>query len=179
MVDRERTCPLLLRTFLNKGGHRRSVCMRTLSSSRHIGASPLSVTVRQEDYAVRGKEPVDDEVQVYSWMDATLRELSDLIKEASPAARDRNSQLSFAIVYPGAPLQPCTQRALHSLAQSYTHAWLSSRAADGRSLADKRGTMTLKEVGVTHALRRGMDDEKTLSMLHFQTGDFLDCAILS
>ena len=39
--------------------------------------------------------------------------------------------------------------------------------------------MTLKEVGITHALRRGVDDEKTLSMLHFQTGDFLDCAILS
>ena len=28
--------------------------------------------------------------------------------------------------------------------------------------------MTLKEVGITHALRRGMDDEKTLAMLHFQ-----------
>ena len=53
---------------------------------------------------MKGKEPVDDEVQVYTWMDATLRELSDLIKEASPAARDRNSQLSFAIVYPGTHL---------------------------------------------------------------------------
>ena len=46
---------------------------------------------------------MEDEVQIYTWMDATLRELSDLIKEASPAARERNSQLSFAIVYPGAP----------------------------------------------------------------------------
>ena len=26
--------------------------------------------------------------------------------------------------------------------------------------------MTLKEVGITHALRRGVDDEKTLAMLH-------------
>lgn len=78
-----------------------------LLAPRHGGApqpraTALCAVTRQEDYAVRGKEPLDDEVQVYSWMDATLRELSDLIKEASPAARDRNSQLSFAIVYPGA-----------------------------------------------------------------------------
>ena len=82
-------------------------CVRlTLSSRRSRAPQPrataLCAVARQEDYAVRGKEPLDDEVQVYSWMDATLRELSDLIKEASPAARDRNSQLSFAIVYPGA-----------------------------------------------------------------------------
>ena len=43
------------------------------------------------------------------------------------------------------------------------------RTTAARSLADKRGTMTLKEVGITHALRRGMDDEKTLAMLHFST----------
>ncbi|GFH05893.1 histone deacetylase complex subunit SAP18-like, partial [Haematococcus lacustris] len=29
---------------------------------------------------VRGKEP-SGEIQIYTWMDATLRELSDLIKE--------------------------------------------------------------------------------------------------
>jgi histone deacetylase complex subunit SAP18 len=33
-------------------------------------------------------------------MDATLRELSDLIKEVKPAARMRSSRLSFAFVYP-------------------------------------------------------------------------------
>ena len=55
---------------------------------------------------MRGKEPVEDEVQIYTWMDATLRELSDLIKEVSPSARERNSQLSFAIVYPGVNARP-------------------------------------------------------------------------
>lgn len=39
--------------------------------------------------------------------------------------------------------------------------------------------MTLKEVGITHSLRRGADDEKTLASLHFQTGDYMDCAILA
>lgn len=32
----------------------------------------------QEDFAVRGKEP-KDEVQIYTWKDATLRELTDLV----------------------------------------------------------------------------------------------------
>jgi hypothetical protein len=33
-------------------------------------------------------------------MDATLRELSDLIKEVKPAARGRMTRLSFALIYP-------------------------------------------------------------------------------
>jgi histone deacetylase complex subunit SAP18 len=75
-VDREKTCPLLLRVFTKSGGHHTS-----------------------EDYAVRGKEP-KDEVQIYTWKDASLRELTDLVKEVSVAARRRNARLSFAFVYP-------------------------------------------------------------------------------
>lgn len=40
------------------------------------------------------------QVQVYTWMDATLRELSDLVKDVQPAARARNARISFAFVYP-------------------------------------------------------------------------------
>ncbi|KNA15412.1 hypothetical protein SOVF_098550 [Spinacia oleracea] len=75
-VDREKTCPLLLRVFTKIGGHH-----------------------TQEDFSVRGKEP-KDEVQIYTWMDATLREMTDLVKEVSPAARRRDAKLSFAVVYP-------------------------------------------------------------------------------
>ena len=32
------------------------------------------------EYQVRGQEP-KDEVQIYTWSDATLRELTDLVKE--------------------------------------------------------------------------------------------------
>ncbi|KAF5203396.1 Histone deacetylase complex subunit sap18 [Thalictrum thalictroides] len=53
----------------------------------------------QEDFAVRGKEP-KEEVQIYTWKDATLRELTDLVKEVAPAARVRDAKLSFAFVYP-------------------------------------------------------------------------------
>ncbi|CAM8946567.1 unnamed protein product [Rhodiola kirilowii] len=75
-IDREKTCPLLLRVFTKVGGHHAT-----------------------EDFAVRGKEP-KDEVQIYTWKDATLRELTDLVKEVSPAARRRDAKLSFAFVYP-------------------------------------------------------------------------------
>ncbi|KGN56569.1 histone deacetylase complex subunit SAP18 isoform X2 [Cucumis sativus] len=75
-VDREKTCPLLLRVFTKTGSH-------------HFN----------EDFAVRGKEP-RDEVQIYTWKDATLRELTDLVKEVAPEARRRNAKLSFALVYP-------------------------------------------------------------------------------
>ncbi|XWS32271.1 hypothetical protein CRYUN_Cryun23aG0145700 [Craigia yunnanensis] len=53
----------------------------------------------KEDFAVRGKEP-KDEVQIYTWKDATLRELTDLVKEVAPPARRRDARLSFAFVYP-------------------------------------------------------------------------------
>ncbi|KAK6947696.1 Sin3 associated polypeptide p18 [Dillenia turbinata] len=71
-VDREKTCPLLLRVFTKIGSHH-----------------------TPEDFGVRGKEP-KDEVQIYTWKDATLRELTDLVKEVSPAARRRDAKLSFA-----------------------------------------------------------------------------------
>ncbi|KAG6781000.1 hypothetical protein POTOM_013880 [Populus tomentosa] len=70
------TCPLLLRVFTKIGSHH-----------------------KPEDFAVRGKEP-KDEVQIYTWKDATLRELTDLVKEVAPEARRRNAKLSFAFVYP-------------------------------------------------------------------------------
>jgi len=74
-VNREKVCPLLLRVFPRVGSHHRA-----------------------EDY--QRKEPVDDEVQIYTWRDASLRELTELIKEVNPAARRREARLSFAFVYP-------------------------------------------------------------------------------
>ncbi len=38
--------------------------------------------------------------QIYTWMDASLRELTDLVKEVNVHARNRSSRLSFALVYP-------------------------------------------------------------------------------
>mmetsp|Transcript_33507 Transcript_33507/g.106245 ORF Transcript_33507/g.106245 Transcript_33507/m.106245 type:complete len:166 (-) Transcript_33507:89-586(-) len=76
-LDRARTCPFLLRVFHKIGGHH-----------------------GLEAFAVRGKEPVDDELQVYTWPDVTLRELADLVKDVAPEARSHSARLNFRLIYP-------------------------------------------------------------------------------
>lgn len=76
-IDREKVVPLLLRVFTKVGGHHEN-----------------------EEFAKRGKEPVKDEVQIYTWKDATLKELTDLIKGVKSAARQKDARLEFAFVYP-------------------------------------------------------------------------------
>lgn len=41
-----------------------------------------------------------DEIAIYTWRDATVREIHDLLAEVHPAARRRGARLGFAIVYP-------------------------------------------------------------------------------
>lgn len=125
-VDREKTCPLLLRVFTKIGGHH-----------------------NQEDFAVRGKEP-KDEVQIYTWKDATLRELTDLVKEIAPEARRRNAKLSFAFVYPD----------------------------KGGRFVLKQAGMTHAYGNVGGNMGRRLDDSKSLNELKFQIGDYLDVAVL-
>ena len=38
-----------------------------------------------EDFVERGKEP-KDEVQIYTWKDASLQELTDLVRDQVPVA---------------------------------------------------------------------------------------------
>jgi histone deacetylase complex subunit SAP18 len=75
VVNRESTCPLLLRVFC--------------STSRH---NPMA------DYN-RGNVP-NNELQIYTWMDATLKELTGLVKEVNPEARRRGTYFDFALVFP-------------------------------------------------------------------------------
>mmetsp|Transcript_6993 Transcript_6993/g.15063 ORF Transcript_6993/g.15063 Transcript_6993/m.15063 type:complete len:213 (-) Transcript_6993:169-807(-) len=76
-LDRSKTCPFLLRVFHKIGGHH-----------------------GLEAFAVRGKEPVDDELQVYTWPDVTLRELADLVRDVAPEARSPSAKLNFRLIYP-------------------------------------------------------------------------------
>ncbi|NP_001265930.1 Histone deacetylase complex subunit SAP18 [Salmo salar] len=75
-IDREKTCPLLLRVFTTNGG-------------RHH---------RGDEFA-RGQVP-SSELQIYTWMDASLKELTSLVKEVYPEARKKGTHFGFAIVYP-------------------------------------------------------------------------------
>ncbi|RXM33857.1 Histone deacetylase complex subunit SAP18, partial [Acipenser ruthenus] len=70
------TCPLLLRVF-------------TTNNGRHH---------RMDEFA-RANVP-SSELQIYTWMDATLKELTSLVKEVYPEARKKGTHFSFAIVYP-------------------------------------------------------------------------------
>ncbi|KAF9602816.1 hypothetical protein IFM89_031676 [Coptis chinensis] len=178
-VDREKTCPLLLRVFtriLVKENTRFEIeisllrdwfdCFQVLDLGTMLlvdTAECASIQVAfidyalicsmlftpqvgthhtAEDFAIRGKEP-KEEVQIYTWKDATLRELTELVKEVDPAARRRDAKLSFAFVYP-----------------------------------DKHGRYVLRQVGVTHSSGRRIDDGRALADLNFQIGDYLDVAII-
>ncbi|KAH9420175.1 Histone deacetylase complex subunit sap18 [Dermatophagoides pteronyssinus] len=77
-VDREKKCPLLLRVFINTSG-------------RHYHLSEYS----------RGNAP-SKEVQIYTWMDATLKELTGLVKEVNQDARKPGTRFDFALVFPDA-----------------------------------------------------------------------------
>lgn len=74
-VDREAVTPLLLRVFC--------------STSRHNSIN---------DYS-RGATP-ENEIQIYTWMDASLKELTGLIKEVNPDARKRGTYFDFSLVFP-------------------------------------------------------------------------------
>lgn len=88
--------------------------------------------------------PIRDELQIYTWKNASLRELSQLIGGAKKAGRARDAILSFAFVYP-----------------------------------DKTGKNVVRKVGETqNNLQNSETDMKTLAELKFETGDYLDVAIL-
>lgn len=51
-----------------------------------------------QDYS-RGNVP-SKEVQIYTWMDATLKELTSLVKEVNESCRKPGSRFDFALVFP-------------------------------------------------------------------------------
>jgi len=122
-IDREKTCPLLLRVFPKVGG------------VHELG-----------EYDLREGRVPAGELQIYTWRDASLRELTELVKEVQPAARRREARLQFALVYP-----------------------------------DRQGRLTRRPLGTVHAApgKRSEAERHTLHSLQFQTGDFMDVAILT
>lgn len=41
-----------------------------------------------------------NELQIYTWMDATLRELTTLVKNVNPETRRKGTYFDFAVVFP-------------------------------------------------------------------------------
>lgn len=69
------TCPLLLRVFCSTGRH------HSPSEFQH------------------GNVP-SNELQIYTWQDATLRELTALVRDVNPETRRKGTYFDFAFVSP-------------------------------------------------------------------------------
>eukprot|EP00298_Acanthocystis_sp_HF-20_P007318 c16943_g1_i2.p1 GENE.c16943_g1_i2~~c16943_g1_i2.p1 ORF type:complete len:220 (+),score=101.46 c16943_g1_i2:65-724(+) len=79
-IDREKTCPLLLRVFCN--------------SERPFGVEDY------ENLEQKLKTKEMFETSIHTWKDATLRELTDLLKEVNPDVQEFQAKLIFSIVFP-------------------------------------------------------------------------------
>ncbi|OQR85946.1 hypothetical protein ACHHYP_11165 [Achlya hypogyna] len=75
VIEREKTCPTLIRVFIN------------------------STHNRPEAYNSLHETPLPNELHIYTWMDATLREIAGLIRDVSEDAR-KHSRLAISIVVP-------------------------------------------------------------------------------
>ncbi|XP_055328267.1 histone deacetylase complex subunit SAP18-like [Paramacrobiotus metropolitanus] len=77
VVDRESTCPILIRTFIQ--------------SNTHLKPSEIN----------SGNLPNDERLLlIHTWVDATLRELTNIIREVRPEARRLGTRLSFHLLTP-------------------------------------------------------------------------------
>lgn len=77
-IDRSKSCPHLLRLFWKNNRNNPQLEYKSVA---------------------HGKYP-QNEIQIYTWPDATLREIGDLLKSTVAIARQRNVTLSFELVYP-------------------------------------------------------------------------------
>ena len=167
MVDRERTCPLLLRTFVNKGGHRRCarVCASISSPARRRATAARHRSLcRHQARGLRGKGQGAARRRGAGLL-VDGRDVAGALRphQGGQPGSTRPEQPAFVCDCLPRRLPARTWSLPSSLAR--TRAWRLVLTTAALPRADKRGTMTLKEVGITHALRRGMDDEKTLAML--------------
>jgi len=75
-VNREKTCPFLLKVFYKEND---------FNSLEDLNSSIF---------------PTNRELHIYTWMDASLRELTMLAKEAVEAARKKDAVLNFSFLFP-------------------------------------------------------------------------------
>mmetsp|Transcript_20255 Transcript_20255/g.59720 ORF Transcript_20255/g.59720 Transcript_20255/m.59720 type:complete len:168 (+) Transcript_20255:18-521(+) len=81
--SREQTCPFLVRVFVTRDVHRRSEHYETWDR-------PLAPPSQDPSF--------DPEVHLYTWLDASLAELAELVREVNVMARKPGTRLSFAHV---------------------------------------------------------------------------------
>ncbi|ORZ16541.1 Sin3 associated polypeptide p18-domain-containing protein [Absidia repens] len=75
-IDREKVCPFLLKIYTQVGRHH-------------------SVN----EYQNNTHPPIQDELPIYTWKDATLGEIALLVQEVVPEARHADAHLTFRLIY--------------------------------------------------------------------------------
>jgi len=151
-VDREKTCPFLLRTFVKVNGFHN-----------------LSLF---ED----NRLPIEDEHQLYTWKDATLRELVTYVRSLPPTSlsltlRHPAARYSFKLVFPDATSRGrMTTKELGSVTAKDVAKVSDLRVADAPD-----STMEL-DTPTSPADTKG-DQERTLDELRVVPGDWLLVAV--
>ena len=143
VIDRSKICPMLLRMFCRLHGHH---------SLGEFG---------------EGKTPIDDELIVYTWRDASLAELAGLIME---------TEADEAPPPPAAAEEESSDQQQQSTGQlRRKDARFSFRLIyqDSRS-----GHFMSRDLGIVYNARATRDDQRTLGELRFLPGDYIDVAIL-
>jgi hypothetical protein len=127
-------------------------------------------------FAVRGAEPTEDSILIYTWLDASLRELAGLIQQVNPEARSKAREISFAFVYPD---RSGTNVIKHVQTIGTTAA--ATVAANAAAAANRRGGPGAQRPSPAAAAATAVAlaaDQKTLQELKFETGDSLSVALL-
>ncbi|KAG7383302.1 Histone deacetylase complex subunit sap18 [Phytophthora pseudosyringae] len=144
-IDREKHCPFLLRVFFSMGVHNRQDSCRSLPSSGSADA-----------FEALDDKPIANELHIYTWPDATLREIADLVQDSNADAQKPNTRLSICVV---------------------------SETRDGRRCGLTEVVcccrVLMRKVGyVNSSHRRCADDAKTLASVRFHPGDMVDIALV-
>jgi histone deacetylase complex subunit SAP18 len=77
-VDRASNCPFLVRVFLHYNNK---------PNDKHFAFK-------------RNQTDIENEIQIYTWKDATLEEITNLVKSVYPNANQRSARIHFGFVYP-------------------------------------------------------------------------------
>ncbi|CAH8862530.1 unnamed protein product [Trichobilharzia szidati] len=148
-IDRENTCPILLRIFYS-------------TNSRHYSLS---------DYN-KGKMP-ENEIQLNTWIDATLAELAEEVRSVVRVARRRGTRMHFAVVYPDSR-GTYGRRQLGVVITGYgvnSGDNFDEEPNDGMN-NNSNNTNSQKPFNLVD------DSAVTLISKKFQIGDYVDCAIV-
>ncbi|PRP81553.1 Histone deacetylase complex subunit SAP18 [Planoprotostelium fungivorum] len=126
-INRRETCPTLIRIIVKD-----------------------NEAFREDEFRSIEKPKGTREVHIHHWMDANLRDLTELLKETEKTAH-------------------LPKPARHGSAKvEFSHLY-----------SDRKGGFTIKRIGVVESLNRTQDDLKTLQSFSFCLGDYLTANIMS